>query len=261
MVDVDTLRLQGEQGDLWAQFTLGEMHRIGDGVAQDLAEAARWYRMAAEGHYRDADFLLGLMHLKGEGVSEDHGEAFKRFYSASTGGHREAARCLARMYEVGLGIPHDAKQAAHWLALADRKWGMSEPWYYHGQMQKGSMKGRLGSEVDYSAGGGLFLMTGPVDDRTCIACLDELHVVRTAEEWETIEPVVFAGGMHEGCRCSLRRVHSIDRKLQEMQRVINWQMDIQKYIRGIYWRPIMILGGTCQSGKYHPDGEDATEQA
>lgn len=91
-------------------------------------------------------------------------------------------------------------------------------------------------------------MTGPVDDRTYLTCLDQLHLVRTAEEWEAIDPAIFAVGLHEGCRCSWRRVHSVDRKLQEMQDVINWQMDIQKFKRGIYWQPIVILGGDLTKG-------------
>ena len=40
-----------EQGNAEAQTYLGVMHRDGQGVAQDYAEALRWYRMAADqGH-------------------------------------------------------------------------------------------------------------------------------------------------------------------------------------------------------------------
>jgi TPR repeat protein len=45
--DLKSLRQQAKQGDAWAQFTLGEMYRKGEGVAQNSAEAARWYRRLA----------------------------------------------------------------------------------------------------------------------------------------------------------------------------------------------------------------------
>ncbi len=37
-----------EQGDAGAQYNLGLMYREGQGVSQDDAEAAKWYRKAAE---------------------------------------------------------------------------------------------------------------------------------------------------------------------------------------------------------------------
>jgi TPR repeat protein len=37
-----------EEGDAKAQFTLGTLYSNGKGVPQDDAEAARWFRMAAE---------------------------------------------------------------------------------------------------------------------------------------------------------------------------------------------------------------------
>ena len=41
-------RALAEQGDAGAQNNLGFMYSEGKGVPQDYAEAARWYRMAAE---------------------------------------------------------------------------------------------------------------------------------------------------------------------------------------------------------------------
>ncbi|MBI5249109.1 MAG: sel1 repeat family protein [Desulfomonile tiedjei] len=91
--NLKSLRLQGKQGDAWAQFTLGEMYRKGVGVVQNSTEAAKWYRrLAANSICRTADYLLGLMYLKGEGVRKDYAKAFKRFSLASTGGHRAAPR-------------------------------------------------------------------------------------------------------------------------------------------------------------------------
>ena len=42
------LRARAEAGDASAQYNLGLMHAEGRGVPQDFAEAATWYRKAAE---------------------------------------------------------------------------------------------------------------------------------------------------------------------------------------------------------------------
>jgi len=242
--DLKSLRQQAKQGDSWAQFTLGEMYRKGEDAAQDFTEAVRWYRrLAANSICSTAEYLLGIMCLKGEGVPKNYTKAFKRFSQASTGGHKAAMEYLGRMYENGQGVPRDLERAAYWLgAAAEPEWDLREPWYWHGRMDVDGKESRQARDVDFSAGGGLFLMTGPIDVRLCRTCLKHLSLVRTAEEWETIEPAVFITGLHEGCRCSLRPVRRIDSTLQEMQHTIWMQMDVEKFRRGIYWKPIMLLG-------------------
>jgi len=44
----DELRARAEQGDAGAQLSLGLMYAIGQGVPRDYAQAAAWYRKAAE---------------------------------------------------------------------------------------------------------------------------------------------------------------------------------------------------------------------
>jgi len=43
------------------------MYQIGQGVAQDYAEAARWYRKAADQGGVAAQFNLGVMYYEGQG--------------------------------------------------------------------------------------------------------------------------------------------------------------------------------------------------
>ena len=52
--DIDALRERAEQGDAEAQWSLGLAYAKGEGVPQDDAEAARWYRLAAEQGYARA---------------------------------------------------------------------------------------------------------------------------------------------------------------------------------------------------------------
>lgn len=261
-VDLEQLRRQGEQGDLWAQFTLAGMHKNGEGVAQDFAEAARWYRMAAEGRHNSARYELGMLYLEGKGVPQDPLEAASCFYDAATGDHREAQRRFREIYAGGHGVPRDEEKARWFSHVVD--FDLRAPWYWHGRMETRGMIGRTASGTDFSAGGGLLMMTGPADGHSCKPCLDQLGVVRTAEEWERITPEFTAAGLHDDCRCAWRRVTHVDPAFQEMQRTVMMQVDVQRWLRGIYWRPIVVLGkrsvdSAAVSGQdFSPEGAGST---
>ena len=51
-----------EQGHVEAQFKLGTAYSKGKGVAKNLEEAAKWYKMAAEQGHAKAQFKLGTAH-------------------------------------------------------------------------------------------------------------------------------------------------------------------------------------------------------
>lgn len=48
----------------------------------------------------------------------------------------------------------------------------------------------------------LFQMRGPVDNRTSAICLQHVGMIRTAEEWEEVNELVFRYGLHPNCRHS-----------------------------------------------------------
>ena len=50
---------------------------MGEGVPQDYAEAARWYRKAAEQGLAEAQYDLGGMYDIGAGVPHDDADAFR----------------------------------------------------------------------------------------------------------------------------------------------------------------------------------------
>jgi TPR repeat protein len=61
-----------EGGDSKAQFALAEMYLDAKGVAQNSAEAAKWYRRAADAGYATAQGAMGLMSLtKAVGLARD----------------------------------------------------------------------------------------------------------------------------------------------------------------------------------------------
>src|SRR5512145_2545011 len=53
-------REAAEKGDAAAQALLGGMYVCGENVPRDYAEAAKWYRLAAEQGHSDARYNLGV---------------------------------------------------------------------------------------------------------------------------------------------------------------------------------------------------------
>ena len=62
-----------QQGDSVAQVWLGGMYRNGRGVAQNDAEAVKWYRKAADQGLAEGQFNLGGMYENGRGGSPGSG--------------------------------------------------------------------------------------------------------------------------------------------------------------------------------------------
>ena len=62
-----------------AQRFLGAIFYYGRGVTQDYAEAAKWYKKAAEQGDSGAQNILGAMYERGKGIPKDFVEAYKWF--------------------------------------------------------------------------------------------------------------------------------------------------------------------------------------
>ena len=75
-----SLLSKAESGEADSQFKVAGIYEIGsDDVSQNLLEAAKWYRMAAEQNHAQAQYNLGMMYQSGHGVGEDANEANKWF--------------------------------------------------------------------------------------------------------------------------------------------------------------------------------------
>jgi TPR repeat protein len=70
------------------------MYDKGEGVAKDDAEAARWYRKAAEQGYAKAQFNLGFMYANGEGVAKNFVLAHMWWNLARAQGHEKASELV-----------------------------------------------------------------------------------------------------------------------------------------------------------------------
>ncbi len=74
----------GEQGNASAQYNLGVMYALGQGVLQDDVQAAKWFRLAAEQGNPYAQLLLGIMYWDGRGVPQDDVQAHMWFNLAAS---------------------------------------------------------------------------------------------------------------------------------------------------------------------------------
>jgi len=109
-----------ENGDAEGQFALGVMYFTGGAaVRKDMAEAARWFRLAAEQGHAKAQSLLGGMYWDGSGVPKDRGEAERWYRMAIDKGHLGAANNFAyRLANAGRKLG-EAEQLAR-RAVAEK---------------------------------------------------------------------------------------------------------------------------------------------
>jgi hypothetical protein len=63
-------------GDATAQYKLGYDYYLGHGISQDYAQAAIWWRKAAEQGFADAQNNLGVLYNSGKGVPQSFSEAY-----------------------------------------------------------------------------------------------------------------------------------------------------------------------------------------
>jgi hypothetical protein len=101
-------------GDAAAQYNLGYDYYLGQGVPQDYALAAVWWRKAAEQGNSSAQGNLGLLYFEGQGVQQDYIQAGAWYRKAAEQGNAEAQSNLASLYVSGKGVSQDSQRAAQW---------------------------------------------------------------------------------------------------------------------------------------------------
>lgn len=82
-------------------FNLGLSYKKGEGVEQDLPQAAKWFRAAALQGESSAMLNLGQLYEKGEGVEKDLAQAYAYYKVAALDyGDRDARRPLAQLLKA-----------------------------------------------------------------------------------------------------------------------------------------------------------------
>eukprot|EP00667_Euglena_gracilis_P013257 EG_transcript_13666 len=109
---------QHGHNDARCQYVLGLCHWTGEGVAQDLAEAVRLFRMATGKSYPPAQAALGVCYDNGQGVTQDKKEAVRWYRRAAEAGNDDGQNNLGDCYRDGQGVAQDYKEAMRWYRRA-----------------------------------------------------------------------------------------------------------------------------------------------
>ena len=108
-------RVKAEAGDPVARFKMAGFYARGEGVVQDLVEAARWLTLAAEQGYAPAQNNLAVCYSTGAGVPKDQGKAIEWIRKSAEQGYARAQCYLGLSYAKGEGVPKDQAQALDWF--------------------------------------------------------------------------------------------------------------------------------------------------
>lgn len=114
-------RAAAEQGAPRAQYDLGVLYERGRGVPADPAQAVAWYRKSAENNYSLAQYNLAVAYTKGDGTAQDFAQAASWYRRAAQQGVIPAMVNLAILYERGEGVPSSAIDAYAWYRAAGKR--------------------------------------------------------------------------------------------------------------------------------------------
>ncbi len=108
-------RAKAVAGDPVARFKMAGFYARGEGVTQDLVEAAKWLTLAAEQGYAPAQNNLAVCYSTGAGVPKDQAKAIAWIRKSAEQGYARAQCYLGLSYAKGEGVPRDQTQALDWF--------------------------------------------------------------------------------------------------------------------------------------------------
>lgn len=116
--DEALVRERAVRGDAQAQYELGSRYFYGQGLQPDDAQAAQWFRRAADQGRADAQNFLAMMYRDGRGLTLDLGQAALWARKSAEQGHARGQGLLGIMTFDGHGVPRDAVEGYKWETLA-----------------------------------------------------------------------------------------------------------------------------------------------
>jgi hypothetical protein len=102
--------------EIWCRK--GQDYHFGNNVPQNHAEAAKWFRKAAERGHENAQCWMGICYDRCYGLPQDFAEAAKWFQKAASQGNAFSQSQLGSLYQLGRGLIQDSTQAAIWYRKA-----------------------------------------------------------------------------------------------------------------------------------------------
>ena len=105
-------------GNSEAQYNLGVLYSLGEGVEKSAALAHKWFLTAAETGNPAAQYEVGKTYIEGAGVQRNPKVAFLWFEESASQGYTPAQVELGLRYLNGNGVAADPDKAAFWLNRA-----------------------------------------------------------------------------------------------------------------------------------------------
>jgi localization factor PodJL len=112
------LKEQVEAGNPVAQYRLGVLYALGQGVKQDYSRAAELFKQSAVGGIAEAQYNVAVMYSEGMGVPRDPALAATWYRKAAQQGNANAAFNLGVAYSNGTGVPQNVQEAVRWFRRA-----------------------------------------------------------------------------------------------------------------------------------------------
>ncbi|MBK7746587.1 MAG: SEL1-like repeat protein [Candidatus Obscuribacter sp.] len=253
-----------------AQFALGLVYILGQGVEEDAEEAAKWFEMAAQQGHGESQYQIGMCYEHGNGVDLNQAKAFKWYKLAAEQGLAAAQCLLACMYEFGEGTEIDIPLAIQWMNEASsngHEWAdlYLSNWYTFGQH---------GLPVDYARSLKLLRRAAQADVGPAMHGLGKYYLngmgvvkdAKTAAHWfkQSVE-TGYTLAMYELARLYLDG-YGVKQDEQEglklMEAAALDEIDAAQYELGLYYKK---LGALDQAELWlkraqinnHPDATDA----
>lgn len=121
-----------EAGNMVAQYKVGEMLILGEGIAEDVTRAYSYFEKAAGQNSPRAMFVVAEMLRMGKGVEKDQKAANRYYERAAILGNADAQMAWSKRLRTGDGMFFsDKKAAAEWLWKAAKS-GNGEACYIVG---------------------------------------------------------------------------------------------------------------------------------
>jgi uncharacterized protein len=107
----------GRKASSDALLEIAGMYETGDDVPQNFADAAKWYRRAADQKDPRAMVRLASILANGMGVPKDYAQAFELCH-ATAKDYAPGQFCVGYLYQHGLGVRQDESEAIKWYQKA-----------------------------------------------------------------------------------------------------------------------------------------------
>lgn len=104
---------KAKQGDVTAQYQVASIYH----KKNNIVEAIKWYKMAADEGRSGAQFYLGKIYLNGEGgIDKNVEEAIKYLSLSAKQGAVSAQYELAIIYLEGKEVPQNINEGIKWMS-------------------------------------------------------------------------------------------------------------------------------------------------